>query len=47
MYRVTCTIKVLNRSESNTHHNMTIIGLVHAGEIVYVSANRSTWEIPA
>jgi hypothetical protein len=42
MYQFTCTIKVLNQSESNTLHNMTIVGLVPVGEMVYVSADGPT-----
>ena len=37
----TYTIKVLNQSEGNTLHNMTIVGLV-PGEMVYVSADGPT-----
>jgi len=37
----TYTIKVLNQSESNTLHNMTIVGLI-PGEMVYISADGPT-----
>jgi uncharacterized repeat protein (TIGR01451 family) len=37
----TYTIKVTNQSESNTLHNMTIVGLI-PGEMVYVSADGPT-----
>ena len=37
----TYTIKVLNQSESNNLHNMTIVGLI-PGEMVYVSADGPT-----
>jgi uncharacterized repeat protein (TIGR01451 family) len=37
----TYTIKVLNQSETNTLHNMTIVGLI-PGEMVYISADGAT-----
>ena len=38
----TYTIKVLNQSEGNTLHNMTIVGLVPGDQMVYVSADGAT-----
>jgi hypothetical protein len=38
----TYTIKVLNQSEGNTLHNMTIVGLVPGDQMVYVSADGPT-----
>ena len=37
----TYTIKVLNQSEGNSLHNMTIVGLL-PGEMTYVSADGAT-----